>query len=468
MNRRFLVVIGTLALAAPGLRAQTGGQIRELRPGFNLFSPQQDIQLGKEAATEVEKTLQIVKNPDLTSYLTRIGTRLARSPRAGAFPFTFQVVNDKSVNAFALPGGPMFVHTGLLSMVDNEAQLAGVMAHEMSHVALRHGTNQASKANLIQIPAALAGAIAGNNSMLGSLAQMGIGLGAQSILLKYSRGAEHDADINGARIMQDAGYDPREMARMFEKLEQLDGGQRSSNSAVANFLSDHPSPGNRVQYVTEEVARLPQVPYNELEPGALARAKAIVAKLPPPPKPAQASAGNAPSVPVVPSVGRPSAQTKQYQGKDFVLSYPDNWQVFGDASAITIAPREGLLQDARGATQVGYGVTATFYFPQTRDTDLGRLTDLLVGQLQQGNTTLQRGKTKARAVTIGGKKGLLTALESQSPYPGEKETDMLLTVNRPEGVFYMVLIAPGSEWTDPSNKVERIFNTIVNSVRFPN
>jgi predicted Zn-dependent protease len=115
-------------------------QVRELRPGFNLFSPQQDIQLGKEAAAQVEKNSQVIKDDALTSYLTRIGARLAKSSRAGTFPFTFEVLNDKEVNAFALPGGPMFVNTGLLAAADNESQLAGVLAHEMSHVALRHGT----------------------------------------------------------------------------------------------------------------------------------------------------------------------------------------------------------------------------------------------------------------------------------------------------------------------------------------
>ena len=105
---------------------------------------------------------------------------------ADEYPYSFKVVNDQSINAFALPGGPTFVNTGLIAAADNEAQLAGVMAHEISHVALRHGTNQASKANLIQLPAMLAGAVVGNGSMLGQLAQLGIGLGANSVLLKYS------------------------------------------------------------------------------------------------------------------------------------------------------------------------------------------------------------------------------------------------------------------------------------------
>ena len=436
--------------------------IKELKPGFNLFSAQQDIQLGKEAAAQIEKTMPVVKNEDLTGYITRIGARLAKSPRAGTFPFNFSVVNDKSVNAFALPGGPMFVHTGLLSLVDNESQLAGVLAHEMSHIALRHGTHEASKANLLQIPAALAGAVVGNGGMLGQLAQLGIGLGTQSILLKYSRSAERDADINGARMMQDAGYNPMEMARMFEKLEKLDGG----GQRTAEWFSDHPSPGNRVQYVDEEIKRLPPVArYSELEPATLTRAKAVVAKLPEPPKRRQDQAAPVAAV-TAPSAARPSGRTLQYQSKAFSVAYPGNWQTFGeqDGSAVTIAPKEALMQGARGQTQIGYGLMASFFFPQTRDTDLRRLTDLLVGQLGQGNSSLRRSTGKVRNINVGGKKGIVTPLESASPYQGETEVDLLLTVQRPEGLFYMVLIAPGSEWS----QVEGVFNSMVSSVRFPN
>ena len=164
---------------------------RQLKPGWNLFSKEQDIQLGKEAAAQVEKQYTVVRDTDLANYIRRIGARLASVPEAGGFPYTFQVVADKSINAFALPGGPAFVHTGLLAAADNEAQLAGVLAHEISHVALRHGTNQASKANLIQLPAMLAGGMLGKSgSMLGQLSQLGIGLGANSVLLKFSRTAE--------------------------------------------------------------------------------------------------------------------------------------------------------------------------------------------------------------------------------------------------------------------------------------
>src|SRR5436309_8512748 len=134
-------------------------------PGFNFFSRQQDIQLGQESAAQVRRQMQMVKDPFLNDYVNRVGRKLANTPasRASGFPFSFQVVADPSINAFALPGGPMFINTGLLKAVDNEAQLAGVMGHEMSHVILRHGTNQASKQQLLSLPAILGQQLAGTS-----------------------------------------------------------------------------------------------------------------------------------------------------------------------------------------------------------------------------------------------------------------------------------------------------------------
>jgi len=245
----------------------------QFHPGFNLFSKQQEVQLGQESAAQVRKQMSIVKDPSLNSYVNKIGKRLANSPEArdSGYPFTFEVVADPSINAFALPGGPMFINTGLLKAVDNEAQLAGVMGHEMSHVILRHGTNQASKAQLIQLPAVLGSQVAGG-SMAGKLAQAGIGLGANSVLLKFSRTAESQADLMGSHLIADAGYDPVQMAKFFEKLS-ADGGSRGPQ-----FFSDHPNPDNREQAIQKEVSKLPRRSYS-YQTGDFQRMKQVAAKI---------------------------------------------------------------------------------------------------------------------------------------------------------------------------------------------
>jgi len=275
-----LAIVAIIFLASSGW-AQGPSRFR---PGFNLFSKEQDVQVGQENAAQVRKQMTVIKDPVLTDYVNRVGKRLVNAQEAqeSGFPFTFEVVADPSINAFALPGGPMFINTGLLRAVDNEAQLAGVMGHEMSHVILRHGTNQASKSKLIELPAVLASQMAGG-SMMGKLAQVGIGLGANSVLLKFSRSAESQADLMGSHLMSEAGYNPIEMARFFEKLN-AEGGQRAPQ-----FLSDHPNPENREKAIEQEITRLPQQNYG-YQSGEFERMKQVVAKIrePKPPAPAQA------------------------------------------------------------------------------------------------------------------------------------------------------------------------------------
>ena len=244
---------------------------KKFQPGFNLFSKQQDVQLGQESATQVRKQMTVVKDPFLNQYVNLVGKRLASSREAqeSEFPFTFEVVADPSINAFALPGGPMFINTGLLKAVDSEAQLAGVMGHEMSHVILRHGTNQASKSELLRLPAILGSQIAGG-SVAGQLAQLGIGLGTNSVLLKFSRTAETQADLTGSHLMAEAGYNPIEMARLFEKLS-AQGGQHAPQ-----FMSDHPNPDNRERAIAEEASHLPRRTYG-YQTGQFEQMKRIVA-----------------------------------------------------------------------------------------------------------------------------------------------------------------------------------------------
>jgi beta-barrel assembly-enhancing protease len=251
-----------------------------LKPGFNLFTKQQDVQLGQETAAAVRKKVTLVNDPTLTAYVNAVGHRLAetREARASGFHFTFEVVADPAVNAYALPGGPMFINTGLLKAVDNEAQLAGVMGHEMSHVILRHGTSQASKLDLIQIPLALAGQLTNSDSMMGQLAQLGIGLGANSVLLKFSRTNESQADLMGSHLMAEAGYNPMQLAKFFIKLND------QGVDAIA-FLSDHPNPGDRSKAIDREAMRLPQQNYG-YQTGQFQQMKKVVAGIhEPPPKP---------------------------------------------------------------------------------------------------------------------------------------------------------------------------------------
>lgn len=435
-SKRLAALIPVLAAA---LFAAAPKQ-KEIKPGFNLFSREQDVQLGKEAARDVERQVTLVGNqPQLSSYVADLGAKLAKVSQAPDYPYTFKVVAEKGINAFALPGGPIYVHAETIAAADNEAQLAGVMAHEISHVALRHSTHQVTKAYGVQIGLALAGVAIGSGSLLAQLTQLGLGFGANSLMLKYSRDAEHDADIVGARTMAAAGFEPVEMARFFEKLE----GQGGRGPGL-QFLSDHPNPGNRVKYVSEEVKLMPRRSYTTGSQN-YTQYRNTAAKIPAAerkPGPAAAGAGN--------------SQGPEFRGKGFRLSHPADWRAYGSQSGMsaTIAPPQGLVKDSSGGVNVAVGLMVGYFSPDTND--LSRATDELVQDLQAKNPGLRPLRGQRHAITVDGNRGESVVLAGQS------EMDTLVTVGRPAGLFYIIYVSPESDY----NSLQPIFRQIQASVRF--
>ena len=455
------ISLGLLSVAV--LAAAKDPKPKNLKPGFNMFSKEQDVQLGKESAAEVEKQMQIVTDPKIAALIAGIGRRLLTAPQADAqsFAYSFKVVNDKSINAFALPGGPTFTHTGLIAAADNESQIAGVLAHEISHVVLRHGTSNVSKANLLQIPAMLGGAL-GGGGMLGQLAQLGVGLGANSLMLKFSRNAESDADMLGTRIMHTVGYNPIEMARFFEKLEAESGGKEGK---MAQFFSDHPNPGNRVKAVQAEILLLPKRASYDAESGTIAQVKQAVGGLPaPPPPPKQQQAGGGGAVPSTgdpnnPAAARPNGQFQAFQSQVLQFQYPANWQSQQDKQSgeVTIVSPAGIVGGG-----IGYGAIVNFQQTQGQP-DLNQATQQLVQQFQQRDPNLKLAG-QPQQVNLSSGTGMATRLQGPSAFNNNTEEITLITVAHPKGLFYMLLVAPSSE----RQAAQQSFNQMVNSLRFAN
>ena len=456
--RNRLIVLSLLVVAALGAANQ-----RKLpKPGWpNFFSKEQDIAMGREYAQQVEQQFQVVQNKELTEYINRIGQRLVKQGGLEEFPFFFKVVNDPSINAFALPGGPMFVHTGLIKAADNEAQIAGVLAHELSHVVLRHGTQQASKSQLIQLPAMIGGAVMGG-SLAGQLAQLGIGLGTNSVLLRFSRGAESDADLMGAYTMAKAGYNPIEMARFFEKLEAEMGGK--GQGMMAQFMSDHPNPGNRVKAIEEQLPYMARGPFDTQE-GNLSGIKAVVEKLPAPPKkkaaPQVGQQGQGTETSSLPNAPKPqnlpvSSTFKTYDSQGFTISYPDNWTPSGTQQSVTLAPKEGMVQ-----TQIGYGAIVNSATPADGKVDLNRDTrTLLDGMVKQNSNMRLAGDSQT--ASIGGSPALVTKCSSDSPFAGTRETDVVVTIDRGKMLVYLIFIAPEADYA----RLEPVFQQMTRSLKF--
>jgi predicted Zn-dependent protease len=248
--KRLPILVACLLAAVVSVSTQT-----KITPPNNSFSPQEDVEEGKKAAELVEQQLPILSDAAVTSYVQGVGARLVEAIpldlNYSEFHYTFKVVDVKDINAFALPGGPMYVHRGIIEAARTEGELAGVMAHEMSHVALRHGTAQATKAAKFgfgQLLGAIAGAVIGGN--VGEVVTQVSSFGLNTAFLRFSREYEKQADLLGVQMMARSGYDPRDLGHMFETIEKEGGGR------PPQWLSDHPNPGNRVEYINEEAAHL--------------------------------------------------------------------------------------------------------------------------------------------------------------------------------------------------------------------
>ena len=420
-----------------------------IQPGHNLFSKLDDIRIGQAAALQVRERYPVVQDQFLQRYLQRIGDRLAATPEArqSGFFYSFTLLRVPQVNAFALPGGPMFVFTGLLNATENEAQLAGVMAHEMSHVILRHGTHEASKAVGVDVVARLLGAAASaRGPAAAELARLGLGLGANSVILHFSREAESEADLLGTHLMAECGYNPLEMAYFFEKLETGNQGLQ--------FFSDHPSPENRERAIETEIPGLPQRDYG-YETGDFARARAEALT-------GLAGNGRGPGV-NVPMPAAPAALMQQLQAGRFTLAYPGNWNAARDAesSLWKIAPRDGEVANQSGPAQIGYGVITGYFSPPVGRSNIDTATLELVGYLHGDRPKLQLSPAPQQRARVDGAEALLTGLLNQSPYGGA-ETDLLVTVERPEGLFFVICIAPQSSFPQYRN----VFQQMLNSIRF--
>lgn len=431
-------------------------QRTRLKAPWNLYSPQTDIQQGKQFAGQVQKQAAPCNDPKVDAYLTQLGLRLAaKLPTNGVqYPWEFHCVNDKQVNAFALPGGYVFINRGAIESARNESQLAGVMAHELSHVALRHGTAQASKASLVQGAAAIFGGVFGGTTG-GELLTEGVTLGAGSALLHYSRAAETQADVMGTQVLYDTGYDPRALAQFFEILEAETKGKNPPQ-----FFSDHPNPENRLARVDEEVTRLGGVPENAKRDSAeFEDIKREVLALPVAKKPVPALLA-----PVAPP-GAPSANYVEYKTANYAVRYPDNWKKSGEANTLTFAPDGGIIATSTGNAALAYGVSISLQkLPaEANDLTLEANTQKLVEALQQGNPHMKVARG-AQRIKLNDQAGLSTYLENDSP-TGGLETDWLITVLRQDGqLWYVVCVAPKNKYTD----FEKAFHTVLESVRFAN
>jgi Zn-dependent protease with chaperone function len=460
-SRKRQPLFTTLAVVASIVVASAQTQVT---PPNNKYSVAEDVKLGREAANQAREQLPMMRDELVDDYIDNLGERLAAAipadQRHEGFRYSFDVVNVRDINAFALPGGPMFVNRGMIEAAKTEGEVAGVMAHEISHVSLRHGTAQAGKATGFQIGeviGAVAGAIVGGG--LGQVISQGTSFGLGTYFLKYGREYERQADIQGAQIMARAGYDPRDMASMFRTIEQ------QAKGSGPEWLSDHPNPGNRSAYITKEAEAI-RVNNPVRDTAAFERVRSHLRSLPKAPTTEEAmrkggrtstSRGEGGSVPRG-RVAAPSTRYTEYEeGNLFRVSVPSNWRELPNNTAVTFAP-EGAFGSYNGQSVFTHGVEIGV--ARNESHDLQTATEELVESLSQSNPGLSR-RTGYQRRTVAGRTGLQTTLSNMSEATRQQERIQLVTTQLRDGsMMYIVAVAPESEYSSYQPHFQRVVQSI--------
>jgi hypothetical protein len=412
----------------------------------NSYSVGEDVKLGREAAAEVRKELPLLNDNRVDEWVEDIGATLVRAIPAefqhSEFRYTFEVINQKEINAFALPGGPMFLNRGMIEAAKTEGEVAGVMAHEISHVALRHGTAQATRgqgAAILGTLGQIGGAIIGGG--LGQILSAGSQIGAGLKLMQYSREFESQADLLGAQMLARAGYDPREMANMFRTIEKEGGG------GAPQWMSSHPNPGNRYNAIMNESKAL-RVQGNA-NTGQFQSIQARLGNMSPALTAEQIAKGQKTGAGTVGGgtrtvrVDPPSNSYRTRNPSEFLrLSVPSNWDEVDARDGVTYAPNGAFFRGDNGGTAFTHGLQIG---TAQGSGNLQRDTQRLVSAFAQSNPNL-RQQTSLQRDSLGGRNGYTTILSNVSEVTGQRERIALSTTQLRDGsLLYVVGVAPQTE-----------------------
>ncbi len=453
-----MVAIWTLFIGPLAAIPQT-----QVKPPKNKYKIEEDVKLGRESAAEVEKRFPVLDDYEGTRYLQRIGDNLvAAMPRQfqqSAFNYKFKIINASDINAFALPGGPMYVNRGMIEAAKNEGEMAGVMAHEIAHVALRHGTAQATqrssvKNQVLGIGAILGGAVLGGETG----AAIGAALYSGFFLFPFSREQETQADILGAQILAEADYDPNDLANMFRTIEKAGGG------SGPDWFSTHPAPAKRYDTIGREAAMLEVSPYpikmtpdferiqSRLKSLPKTRTLAEFEKEADRNKPGGGTAGNGT---YSNRVELPSMATRDIRnGNWFYAAVPSNWRDRANGDVLELAP-----DGAYGNKGITHGMM--FGIHRSRNSDLYYSTEEYVSGMLRANPYLRQTSSYQRT-TVSRQAAYMITFEGTSPVTRRSEIVTVYTTElRDRDVLYLITVVPANERFSYNNA----FRSVVNSVR---
>jgi beta-barrel assembly-enhancing protease len=486
MNRSAHIVARPVIVLAIALSLVAGvaeGQTK-VNPGWNMFSAQQDVEIGAQSAQEAERQLPLVNDADVNAYVNRIGQKLAANAGGPQFQYRFRVVNQSDINAFALPGGFIYLNRGIIENAQNEGEVAGVLAHEIAHSALRHGTHQASKAYAaqagLQILGGLLGGKVGNNTAQ-ILNTVG-GVGMNALFLKFSRELETQADVRGAQILAASGYTPADMVSFFNQLAKVDKSKKTT------WLSHHPAPPDRQARIEKErqLLKEPSTPTQNV--AALNRIKTDLRGYGSAQGSSQVASGrttgdrgnppmtssgsNSSTSGSIGQVAAPSSSLRKFTNKSgaYAIGYPSNWRVYDSGGfGVTIAP-EGGIGDAGGRTEVVYGLIVNHYDPfgntprsylregrTSTSVSMQDATNDLVAQVRQSSPHLKVISGSAQQLKLDGKTALAASLRGTNPNTRINERVTIVTRALPDGhLMYMLFVTPEQDASRYSNVLSNI------------
>jgi beta-barrel assembly-enhancing protease len=457
----FSVRIATLLILTPLISFSQAGQTGARR-AFNLFSPKQEIEIGRQSSIAVEKRLPLLSDAGVNEYINRLGLTLVTRSPGERYPYSFKIVNVSEVNAFAFPGGPIYVTRGAIEAARSEGELAGALAHEIAHVALRHEASQASKAYLAQAGLSALGGFVGEGAAPNVVGAIG-GFGFNTAFLKHSREAEAEAHALGAQILTRAGYDPREMTAFFRAMRR---GERVEASKLRTFLDDHPDDRAEEQVVGPQASRVSDGDFHSIQTriAELPRAYDVLTIARRGPTVIEEAPNHAPqSV----KVERPSSHSQNYWHPGafwFQVSYPENWLAYpsSDGLGVTFVPPGGVVE-ARTPRLV-YGAVINRYRPigdnslwtglQQRSFRyiggrgaLVEATNDLLDSALQNNPHLDFARGSDRRGSIDGTPIIVLTLVGRSPATGRGERAQLYARELEDGdIVYAIFVAPDEEY----------------------
>ena len=413
--------------------------------GVNFFSLKQDVEIGEESSREAERSLQLIKSVNVNQYVSAIGQRIVQNRTLPALKYRLQIVNSKDVNSLGFPGGAIYLYRGLVDLASNDDELAAIVAHEVSHVASRHGTQQLSRQLLVQELGAIAAGVPISEVWKEQITKLGIPLGVDAPFLRYSRDQELEASLMAVRLMANAQFDPNAFRTLLDKI----------NETQTAFVFNHPQSQDFSPELADEIDRLSLPARRARTTAAFQNFRSALQRIP--------SVVLTAAPPATPDLTEPLANVFTHPLDYYRLSYPTGWLVTrnGTNGAI-IAPSDGVQSSANG-DDVQRGVMFDLFdisVPE-RSLTLEQATNRLIVFLHDRNPSLKMVPGAQTQTLVSDEPGLRTVMIGKSETDNSSEVVWVVTRVYYKSLFYLVFVAPEDEFP----MYQPVFEQIIRSAR---